>query len=205
MKGFKLLIVLLVFSLLLPIGSVSAKEKKIVSAANRGMDFEHAVSSSSSYYDDNKIAIITKRPTPIRVVKVDYSHNARIVDAYFEKQSTTDFNGVYKGKYIDFECKETKSKTSLTFNNISSHQIKHLEKVINHGGIAFFLIYFVLLDEIYLLDAKFVIENYKNLDKRKSLSIHYIRENGHFIEQGFIPRIKYLDVVDKVYFNEQNK
>lgn len=30
MKGFKLLIVLLVFSLLLPIGSVSAKEKKIV-------------------------------------------------------------------------------------------------------------------------------------------------------------------------------
>lgn len=184
---------------------LKTKEKKMVSAANRGMDFEHAVSSSSSYYDDNKIAIITKRPTPIRVVKVDYSHNARIVDAYFEKQSTTDFNGVYKGKYIDFECKETKSKTSLTFNNISSHQIKHLEKVINHGGIAFFLIYFVLLDEIYLLDAKFVIENYKNLDKRKSLSIHYIRENGHFIEQGFIPRIKYLDVVDKVYFNEQNK
>ena len=27
----------------------------------------------------------------------------------------------------------------------------------------------------------------------------------NFIEQGFIPRIKYLDVVDKVYFNEQNK
>ena len=122
---------------------LKTKEKKMVSAANRGMNFEHAVSSSSSYYDDNKIAIITKRPTPIRVVKVDYSHNARIVDAYFEKQSTTDFNGVYKGKYIDFECKETKSKTSLTFNNISSHQIKHLEKVINHGGIAFFLIYFV--------------------------------------------------------------
>lgn len=185
--------------------TIKTKEKKILSAANRGMNFEHAVTSSSSYYDDNKLAIITKRPTPIRVVKVDYAHNARIVDAYFEKQSTTDYNGVYKGRYIDFECKETKSTTSLTFNNISSHQIKHLEKVINHGGIAFFLIYFVLLDEIYLLDAKYVIDNYYHQEKRKSLSLAYIKENGHFVEQGFIPRIKYLDVVDKVYFNEQNK
>ena len=185
--------------------TIKTKEKKILSAANRGMNFEHAVTSSSSYYDDNKLAIITKRPTPIRVVKVDYAHNARIVDAYFEKQSTTAYNGVYKGRYIDFECKETKSTTSLTFNNISSHQIKHLEKVINHGGIAFFLIYFVLLDEIYLLDAKYVIDNYYHQEKRKSLSLTYIKENGHFVEQGFIPRIKYLDVVDKVYFNEQNK
>lgn len=185
--------------------TIKTKEKKILSAANRGMNFEHAVTSSSSYYDDNKLAIITKRPTPIRVVKVDYAHNARIVDAYFEKQSTTDYNGVYKGRYIDFECKETKSTTSLTFNNISSHQIKHLQKVINHGGIAFFLIYFVLLDEIYLLDAKYVIDSYYHQEKRKSLSLAYIKENGHFVEQGFIPRIKYLDVVDKVYFNEQNK
>lgn len=177
------------------------KEKKILSAANRGMDFEHAVNSSNSYYDENKRAIITKRPTPIRIVKVDYAHNARIVDAYFEKQSTTDYNGVYRGKYIDFECKETKSKTALTFNNISSHQIKHLEKVISHGGIAFFLIYFVELDEVYLLDAKYVIESYHHQEIRKSLSLNYIKENGFLIEQGFIPRLKYLDVVDKVYFD----
>ena len=184
---------------------IKTKEKKILSAANRGMDFEHAVNSSNSYYDDNNIATITKRPTPIRIVKVDYAHNARIVDAYFEKQSTTDYNGVYKGKYIDFECKETKSTTALTFNNISSHQIKHLQKVINHGGIAFFLIYFVSLNEIYLLDASYVIERYSHKEERKSLALSYIKEKGHIVEQGFIPRLKYLDVVDKVYFNEENK
>ena len=184
---------------------VITKDKKMFSAANRGMDFEHAVNSSNTYYDDNKIAIITKRPTPIRVVKVDYAHNARIVDAYFEKQSTTDYNGVYKGRYLDFECKETKSQSSLTFNNISSHQINHLQKVIDHGGIAFFLIYFVTLNEIYLLDAKVVIDAYHHKEIRKSLSLTTIREKGHLVEQGFIPRLKYLDVVDKVYFNEENK
>ncbi len=181
------------------------REKKFFSAANRGMDFEHAVNSSNAYYDDQKRAVITKRPTPIRVVKVDYAHNARIIDAYFEKQSTTDYNGVYRGKYVDFECKETKSKTSLSFNNISSHQIEHLKKVIFHGGIAFFLIYFVELNEVYLLDAKHVIESYLKRKERISLPISEIRKKGILVEQGFIPRLKYLDVVDQVYFNEENK
>ena len=30
------------------------------------------------------MALITKRPTPINIVKVDYSRGARITDAYFE-------------------------------------------------------------------------------------------------------------------------
>lgn len=184
---------------------IKTKEKKMLSAANRGMDFEHAINSSNSYYDDQNRAIITKRPTPIKVVKVDYAHNARIVDAYFEKQSTTDYNGVYRGKYIDFECKETKSKTSIPFTNISKHQIKHLEKVIKHGGIAFFLIYFIELSEIYLLDAAFVINAYKNIQQKKSISLESIRKNGYLVEQGYIPSVKYLDVVDEVYFNENPK
>ena len=167
------------------------------------MDFEHAINSSNLYYDDTKRAIISKRPTPIHIVKVDYKNNCKITDAYFEKQSNTDYNGVYRGKYIDFECKETKSKTSLSFNNISSHQIKHLEKVLLHGGIAFFLVYFISLGEVYLIDAKLIIERY-NLKAKKSISYSDIKEIGHIVEQGYIPRLKYLDVVDKVYFDEQN-
>ena len=100
--------------------------------ANRGMDFEKSVSLSASYYLEQDLAVIYKRPTPIHVVKVDYAHNFKITDAYFEKQSTTDYNGVYKGRYIDFECKETKSTTSLSFHNIPSQQIKHLKSVIRH-------------------------------------------------------------------------
>ncbi|MCD8203660.1 MAG: Holliday junction resolvase RecU, partial [Coprobacillus sp.] len=147
------------------------------SEANRGMNLEDAINQSNEYYRDNDICLITKRPTPINVVKVDYSHGARITDAYFEKESTTDYNGVYKGRYIDFETKNTKSKTSFPFANIEDHQIDHLERVIRHGGIAFFIIEFQLLDEIYLVDASLIIERYKN-GPTKSLSLKEIKEKG---------------------------
>lgn len=177
-------------------------EEKPIQFANRGMDFEKAVNSSNLFYDDNQRAIITKRPTPIHIVKVDYQDNCKIKEAYFEKQSTADYNGVYRGKYVDFECKETKSKTALSFHNIASHQIEHLKKVIKHGGIAFFLIYFITLGEVYLLDASIIIEKFHGT--RRSISIQDIRSLGILVEQGFIPRLNYLDAVDKVYFNEKN-
>ena len=176
---------------------IEKKEEKITTFANRGMDFEKAVNSTNLFYDDQKRAIITKRPTPIQV---DYQDHCRIKDAYFEKQSTADYNGVYRGKYIDFECKETKSKTSLSFHNIAPHQIEHLKKVNYHGGIAFFLIYFVTLQEVYLLDSKIIIDRFYG--EKRSISLNDIKQYGFLVEQGFIPRLKYLDVVDKVYFNE---
>ncbi len=169
------------------------------SEANRGMNLEDAINQSNEYYKDHDICLITKRPTPINVVKVDYSHGARITDAYFEKESTTDYNGVYKGRYIDFETKNTKTKTSFPFANIEDHQIDHLERVIHHGGIAFFIIEFQLLSEIYLVDASIVIERYRN-GPTKSLSLKEIKEKGIQLEEAYNPRIKYIDAVDKLYF-----
>lgn len=170
---------------------------------NRGMDFENEINISLSFFDENNLAIITKRPTPINVVHVDYSKGARITDAYFEKQSTTDYNGVYRGKYIDFEAKVTTNKTSFPLHNITFHQICHLEKVIKHGGIAFFLIYIQSFDEVYLLDATFVIDFY-NRKERASIPIKEIIEKGHKITQGYMPRLEILKTIDEVYFHEKN-
>ena len=125
------------------------EHRTLLSAANRGMSLEEDINLSNEYYRNAGIALIQKRPTPINIVKVDYSKGARITDAYFEKQSTTDYNGVYKGKYIDFEAKNTKSKTAFPLSNISEHQIIHLKNVLKHGGIAFFIISFQLKDEVY--------------------------------------------------------
>lgn len=176
------------------------KEKKtILSAKNRGMSLENDINISNEYYIENDIAVITKRPTPINVVKVDYSRGALITQAYFEHQSTTDYNGVFKGKYLDFEAKSTNNKTSFPLNNITPHQIVHLERVIRHGGIAFFIIEFNHLNEYYLLDASYVIDFIKN-QKRKSIPIEDIRKNGHLIKQGVRPRLYYLEIVNDLYF-----
>ena len=173
--------------------------RSLLSAANRGLSLEEDINLSNEYYRDMGIALITKRPTPINIVKVDYSKGARITDAYFEKQSTTDYNGVYKGKYIDFEAKNTKSETSFPLSNISEHQIVHLRNVIKHGGIAFFIICFQIKNEVYLLDASFVIEFYEK-GGRKSIPYSVFKEKGVLVKQDYTPRLHYIDAVETLYF-----
>ena len=136
--------------------------------ANRGMNLEEAINITNEYYLDKGIAVIHKKPTPIQIVKIDYANGARICDAYFKSPSTTDYNGVYKGKYLDFEAKETQNKTSFPFHNIGEHQLKHLENVLKQDAIAFLIISFTKLNEIYFLDAKIVLDYYNKSD-RKSL------------------------------------
>ena len=172
--------------------------KRHLSSANRGMDLEGDINASNEYYKEKGLCLITKRPTPINIVKVDYSKGAIITNAYFEKQSTTDYNGVYKGHYIDFEAKQTKSKTSFPLANIPEQQIDHLKRVLSQNGIAFFIIEFVALEETYLIDAKYVIECYEH-GERKSIPYEKFLSVGHKIKRGFAPRLDYLPIVEEIY------
>lgn len=176
----------------------SPKKRHILSAANRGMVLENEINDSNLYYREKNMAIIYKRPTPINIVKVDYSRGAIITQAYFETQSTTDYNGVYKGRYLDFEAKSTKSKTSFPLSNIAPQQIDHLEKVIEHGGIAFFIISINPLNEVYLIDAKYICNFYRE-KPRKSIPVESIKEHGHLIKEGYHPRLDYLPLVDEFF------
>ena len=172
---------------------------KRLSAANRGMDFEADINQSCLYYEEKGVALITKRPTPINVVKVDYTKGAMITHAYFEKQSTTDYNGVYKGRYLDFEAKSTRSRTSLPLANIAPQQIEHLEGVMRHGGIAFFLINCSLIGETYLLPADWICRFYRE-KPRKSIPIAEIKEHGFLLKEGLEPRYDYLKAVEEAFF-----
>ena len=178
----------------------STRKLGTFSHGNRGMNLEEDINLSNDFYRANGLCLITKRPTPINVVKVDYTKGALITNAYFEKQSTTDYNGVYKGRYIDFEAKSTLKITSFPLANISEHQIEHLKQVLKHGGIAFFIIEFAKLNQVYLLDASYVIDFYEN-GKRKSIPFKDVQEHGFEIKKGFAPRLNYLDVIDKIYVN----
>ena len=179
--------------------SHKSKAEISLSSANRGMDFEHEINLSNDYYREHDICLITKRPTPINIVKVDYSKGAKITHAYFEEQSTTDYNGVYKSRYIDFEAKNTKNRTSFPLNNITKHQIEHLKLVIKHGGIAFFIINFQSLNKVYLLDASYVISFFEK-GERKSIPLECFVNEGIEINQGYNPRIDYIKAIEEKYF-----
>ena len=106
------------------------KKEKIVNYSNRGMDLESDINITNEYYRTIDKAFIYKKPTPIQVVKVNYPARsaAQITEAYYRHASTTDYNGVYKGRYIDFEAKETKNKTSFPLKNIHQHQLDHMKE-----------------------------------------------------------------------------
>lgn len=166
--------------------------------ANRGMGLECDINLSNEYYKIKDIAYIYKKPTPIKLVKVNYQ-TGMIKEAYFETPSTTDYNGIYKGKYIDFEAKETSSKTSFSLSNIHDHQIKHLIDVQRHGAISFLIVRFNVLDKTFLLETKFLSEFLKE-NTRKSIPISYFEENGCAVNIKYSPRLDYIEIIDKIYF-----
>lgn len=166
--------------------------------ANRGMGLENDINLANEYYRINDIAYIYKKPTPIKLVKVDYKKGL-IKEAYFQTPSTTDYNGIYKGKYVDFEAKETTSKTAFSLSNIHDHQIKHLINVKNKGAISFLIVRFTLLDETYFLSTEALEQFIKN-NKRKSIPINFFKEYGTMIKIKYSPRIDYIEVIDKLYF-----
>ena len=168
------------------------KINKGTNYGNRGMTLEAELNDSNKYYLENDIAVIYKKPTPVKVVK---QVNAKVVDAYFEKPSTTDYNGLYSGKYIDFEAKETKD-TAFPLGNIHNHQIRHIEKVIKHGGICFLIVRFTKFNETYLLFGKDFID-FLNAETRKSIPLDYFRKKGHLIKDKLMPRIDYIEIINK--------
>mgnify|MGYP003290839645 CR=1 FL=1 len=170
---------------------------------NHGMMFENALNTTNEYYRIHNKAIIYKKPTPIQVVRVDYPSRsaAKIVEAYYRTPSTTDYNGIYKGKYIDYEAKET-IHNSFAFKHIFPHQIKHLVEVDKMGGIAFVIIYYKKVNKVVIIDIKEFVKLYNDgydNDKRKSLPVEVALKIGREAKLGFTPPISYLDAVDELY------
>ncbi len=168
-----------------------------VSSSNRGMALEAMINNTNIYYRDNNIAVVYKKPTPITINKVDYKsrQDAVIKEAHFLIPSTTAYNGVYKGMYIDFEAKETR-KEYFPLANIHEHQIRHLINIKNCGGIGFIIVRFVLDDKIYLLTIE-KLEAFINGNSRKSIPKKYFEENGFLIKPGYKPDLDYLKALDQ--------
>lgn len=179
------------------------KKKQVVkptSASNRGMTLEYDINLSNEYYLANNIAVVYKKPTPIQVVNVDYPSRTSCVikEAYYKTPSTTDYNGIFKGKYIDFDCKETISKTSFSLRNIHAHQVEHLKNIVNHGGIGFLIVAFKAYNEYYLVPSNILFKYWDNLEQeRKSIPYKEFQENCFLIKEGYLPRLDYLKIIEE--------
>ncbi len=167
--------------------------------ARLGADFEEMINESNKFYLNKGLAAIYKKPTPIQVVSTTFPKRsmARITEAYYKTPSTTDYNGVYEGYYIDFEAKSCHSN-SFPFSKIFKHQVEHLKTVHNLGGIAFLLIEFPNKEEIFLLPATMLFNLYDSMNEggRKSIPYAYFKENAYLIKRGYTPQVDYLKAVD---------
>ncbi|MBD8004852.1 Holliday junction resolvase RecU [Bacillus norwichensis] len=171
--------------------------------SNRGMTLEEDLNETNQYYLTKGLAVIHKKPTPVQIVHVDYAKRSTAVikEAYFRQASTTDYNGISNGKYIDFEAKETKSSTSFPLKNIHEHQIDHMKNVIKQNGIAFVIIRFAASEEIFLLESEHLFKFWDRMENggRKSITKQELKAYGHSIEIGWAPRIDYLKILRNLY------
>lgn len=168
--------------------------------ARRGMELEKEINMTNQYYLAEDIAVIHKKPTPITIVKVDYPRRsaAKITEAYFKLPSTTDYNGIYKGKYIDFEAKECSLKTLFPLKLIHPHQITHLKKVMLQGGIAFLILRWTTYDETYLIKAFDVIDFYEH-QARQSIPYQWCRSHAFLIPMSYVKPVDYLTIIDEQF------
>ncbi|AEJ24090.1 Holliday junction resolvase RecU [Weissella koreensis] len=168
---------------------------------HRGMSLESELNQANQFYLQNGLANIHKKPTPIQIVNVEYPKRsaAKITEAYFRQASTTDYNGIYQGRYLDFDAKETANQTSFPLSNVHQHQIDHLDDIKRLGGLSFFIIRFTKRNETYLIDSSLLITYWKNRqENRKSVPYTEIVEQGILIPTGLRPSLPYLNAVDQL-------
>lgn len=177
--------------------------QKKISYSKRGMALEDDINETNQYYLANGMAVIHKKPTPIQIVEVDYKKRSTAVikEAYFRQASTTDYNGICEGKYIDFEAKETQSTTSFPLMNFHEHQISHMQNIVQQRGIAFVILRFAKTDEVFLLECDVLFNFWERMKNggRKSITKKEIHDFGHKINLGYHPRLDYLKVLKEIY------
>lgn len=168
--------------------------------ANRGMGFENVLEHTNEIYKRKGIAIINKRPTPVKVM----SKRGNRVTGFFESPSTVDYDGIYKGKPIVFEAKSIKSLTRFDMKNLHEHQYNYLEKCHQAGAIAFLLVEFTSQHKTYLLTFEALRPYWNeahNVIGKKSMNILDFDVHAYEVEPGIVP-VDYLKVVNELWFDK---
>ena len=173
---------------------ITIKNNKLINYGNRGMTLEEDINLTNNYYKEKRIALIYKKPIPIKVLKINET-KTRIKDGFYEQKSTLDYNGIYHEKYIEFDAKETNSKTSFPISNIHKHQIEHIKNILHFKGIVFLIVRFNYYNKTFILPGKVLID-YLKITERKSIPYKYFLEQCNEVKIKYTPRLDYLKIID---------
>jgi len=164
-------------------------------SSSKGLSFEKQINITIENYRADNLALFYKRPTPIQVIKVDNNFKTKIIEAYFSSKSTTDYNGLFRSKYIDFEAKEVITKDSFELNNLKKHQYLHLVKVKKMGGIAFILISFPKKQTVFLVDIDIITKYYSS----SNISFDILLKESKTVSSVFRYPIDFLPIIINYY------
>ncbi|NMH83289.1 Holliday junction resolvase RecU [Bacillus coagulans] len=164
---------------------------------NRGMAFEATINLVNQLYKSRKIAIINKRPTPVKVLK---SKGTKVLSGYFEEKSTVDYDGVYRGRPIYFEAKSVQTVTRFDLSNLHQHQYEYLNLVDQNGALAFVLIEFKDSKDVFLCPMS-MVRKYVKLSAtggRKSIPREAFEYEALLVKDTGRAPMDYLACVDQM-------
>ncbi|CAM4359262.1 recombinase RecU [Bacillus manliponensis] len=164
---------------------------------NRGQAFEHLINISNQMYKNARIAVMNKRPTPIKVLKTDKF--GKIKESCWEAKSTVDYDGVYRGYAVCFEAKSVDVETRFDLKNIAAHQIDYLELAEKMGAICFFLIEFRKEKTIFLAPFSFIKEYVAaaNAGGSKSIPRAVFNDRAYLVKSTNRALVDYIQCIDE--------
>ncbi|SER62569.1 Holliday junction resolvase RecU [Lachnobacterium bovis] len=162
----------------------------------RGSTLEELLNKTNAKYLENNLALIQKIPTPITPIKID-KQSRHITLAYFEQKSTVDYIGVVQGIPVCFDAKECHTNT-FPLANIHEHQVKFMENFEKQDGIAFFLLYFTVIDKFYYLSLRELLKFWNRAlnGGRKSFRCDELNEK-YFLKKESGVFVPFLDGIQQ--------
>ncbi|WP_096435931.1 Holliday junction resolvase RecU [Alteribacter populi] len=162
---------------------------------NRGQAFEMTLNLVNQLYKNNGVALINKRPTPVKVLK---SKGTQVLKGFYESKSTVDYDGCYEGQAVAFEAKSVSGKR-FDLKNIHDHQLEYLERAQKHGAISFLLVEFRDVNTVYYISLSFIKKYLREAHRggRKSIPLSDFEIYAYEVERGRAP-LDYLAVIDRI-------
>jgi len=169
----------------------------VIGQANRGMALEQLINHTNIAYLHRGIAVIHKRPTPVKILR---TQGTRVTSAVLEAPSTVDYEGVYRGHSLQFEAKSTRETTRFPLDNIHAHQVEHMRSCMTAGAICFVILEFAKLHEIFYVPGKMVVDAWDKASsgERKSITYDDVARLCYLLKATRAVPVDYLAVVDKL-------